>query len=52
MIEALIFCGSLWNASMREVGTLEVEECDRVCLDAAYNDDDGVMVALTVRIEL
>ena len=42
MMEALIFCGSLWNADMCEVGTLEVEECERpVWIDAAYDDEDG-----------
>jgi hypothetical protein len=52
MMEALLFCGSLWNADMCEVGTLEGEECERACVDAAYDDEDGLTVALTVRIEL
>ena len=53
MVEALIFCGSLWNAAMCEVGTLEIEESERpVWIDASYDDDEGLAVALTVRIEL
>jgi len=53
MSDALIFCGSLWNTSMCEVGTLEVEESERpVWIDAAYDDDEGLTVALTVRVRL
>lgn len=50
MLEALLFCGSLWNADMCEVGLIETDDCEQLCLDAQYDDDKGLAVSLTVRI--
>jgi hypothetical protein len=50
---ALIFCASIHNNDMCEVGRLEVDECEHALhIDAKFDDADGLQAAVTIRIKL